>query len=575
LRRFAVGPLIEAGKLEDAAAVLECILEAHPRSVEDVRLLGSVLGRLGRSDRSLELARKVLDLDPEDSGGHSAYLQRLLKADQVQEAGDHARLLGGRILGSSRLTVIGLLALTRSGHLKQAAEIALSIHPDEIMDEQVAAAAVRALVDAGDASAAIEAGESFLDRGWEDPTLRSYLAQAYMNSDDPDRYATAARHFEAGIALSPSNGLMHYGLGEALLRTGRYADALAPLEKAVELQPKVAQARALYARALKQAGRYSDAAGEFRVLLKLEPSSANWQRYAAGALAQAGRRDEATELFDDFIARRGSSLPDDFERGLAALWDRVDEVDIPQARLDWAWSLRTSNGAVDRGEWERAAKWGHLADHYLLDWLECRSDRVHEPMMRLADLDDVDENFRQVDRSRGMIIASAHVGAMYSGPLAMELLDIPTRWLASTPGVARTSYARSLISTSDQDDIQVARAAMQSLKAGYAVIIAVDGAINLAAPRIRFAGQEITYSSFAARTAHRLRVPSAFCSPRWEGDRIAFTFDRLPDPEEGEGAEDFSRRWREAYLASLSAFLGGDPRNLRLSGGIWRHIKAQ
>jgi lauroyl/myristoyl acyltransferase len=121
--------------------------------------------------------------------------------------------------------------------------------------------------------------------------------------------------------------------------------------------------------------------------------------------------------------------------------------------------------------------------------------------------------------------------------------------------------------------MDVAKSFMQSLRQGYSVVIAVDGAINLGAPRIPFEGQEITYSSFAARTAHRLGVPSVFVAPYWVGDRIGFIFDRLPDPAEDESDEDYAERWRVAYLESLRAFLGGDPRNLRLSGGIWRHIR--
>ena len=114
---------------------------------------------------------------------------------------------------------------------------------------------------------------------------------------------------------------------------------------------------------------------------------------------------------------------------------------------------------------------------------------------------------------------------------------------------------------------------MMSLKRGYAVVIAIDGAINLAAPRIPFEGQEITYSSFAARTAHRLGVQSMFCAPRWQDGRIGFVLERLPDPLPGESSDDHAERWRDAYVAALREFLGGEPENLRLSGGIWRHIR--
>jgi lauroyl/myristoyl acyltransferase len=150
---------------------------------------------------------------------------------------------------------------------------------------------------------------------------------------------------------------------------------------------------------------------------------------------------------------------------------------------------------------------------------------------------------------------------------------MPSKWLASTPSAARTAYAGSLISTSDQSGTEVARKVLNSLQHGHAVVIAVDGAINMAAPRVAFEGQEITYSSFASRMAHRLGIPSMFVAPRWEGGQIGFTIERMPDPVPGEDADAHAARWQQAYLAQLRNYLGGAPENLRLSGGIWRHIR--
>jgi hypothetical protein len=308
-------------------------------------------------------------------------------------------------------------------------------------------------------------------------------------------------------------------------------------------------------------------------LIKLQPSSHRWHRYAAGTLSQAGHNAEAAALFDDFVARRAAALPSSFEEGLEALWDKVESTHLPPARLDWAWDLRRDRN-LERAQWERAARWGYLADHYILDWLECRDDLAHEAMIRLADLTEADRVFSSVDRSRGMILASAHIGPMYAGPLALELLGVRSKWLASTPSVARTAYAQSLISTSDQNGTEVARKVLSSLHGGDAVVIAVDGAINLAAPRVQFEGQEVTYSDFAARMAHRLGIPSMFVAPRWEDGRIHFVLERLPDAQPGESADQHAARWREAFLASLRDYLGGAPESLRLSGGLWRYIRA-
>ena len=572
IRRHAVAPLIAAGSIETAARLLDRLVESHPDSIDDRPLRASVYGRLKRWDVAIEDARIVARRSAGDLAAQGRYIQLMLQAGRVEEAGAEASGIGKEAAADSRLANITLLALGRSGRTSEAAELALEMADREIEDEKTAAAIVRTLLETGLQDEGIEVGERLLEEGWEHETLRSSLAQAYLASHRDDRYDRAVGHLREGLGIVPRDIRMNTAMGEALLRSRNYSDALPYLKTACELQPNGAQQRALYARALKQVGLYSEAADQFRTLLRLQPSSPRWARYAAGALSQSGRRREAADLFDKFVGERRSALPRSFEKGLDSLWRDVDSVDLPKARLDWAWELRRDR-AIDRSEWERRAKWGHLADHYMLDWLECRDDRIHDAMMRLADLGDAERELGAIDRSKGMILASAHIGPMYAGPLALELLGVRSRWLASTPSVARTAYAESLISTSEQDDMEVGKAFMKSLRQGYSVVIAVDGAINLAAPRIVFEGQEMTYSSFAARTAHRMGVPSVFAAPRWEGDRIGFVIKRLPDPNADESSDSHAERWKDAFLSVLHEYLGGEPENLRLSGGLWRHIR--
>lgn len=572
LRRYAISDLVATGSLETAERLLSRLIDCRSATVDDRRLRASLRGRMKRWEGAIADARIVVEERPDELDPKRALIQLLLQAGSVDEAGELAERLGPRAADDPRCGNIALLALTRSGRAEQAGDLAQQMADSEIDGEDMAAAIVRTLVETGREDKAIQVGERMLEEGWEHEQIRSNLGRAYIGAHREDRYDRAIEHLTAGLRIEPDDVRMNMSMGEALLRSRQYEAALPYLARSCELQPKAPQQRALYARALKQVGRYAEAAHQFRTLLELHPSSPRWSRYAAGALSQAGRRKEAAELFDRFVADRKAALPRNFDQGLKSLWDKIDTVQIPKARIDWAWSL-SQLGMNDREEWERRAKWGHLADHYLLDWLECRDDRVQDAMMKLADLGDAERKLAEIDRSRGMILASAHVGPMYAGPLALELLGVRSRWLASTPTVARTAYASSLISTSEQDDMQVGKAFMLSLRKGFSVVIAVDGAINLAAPRVPFEGQEITYSSFAARTAHRLGVPSVFAAPRWEGERIGFVIERMPDAMDGESADDHAERWKEAFLTALRNFLGGAPENLRLSGGLWRHVR--
>ena len=573
LRRHVIPTLIRDKRLDLALTLTGWIVDHSPEPVEDLRLRASLLGRLRRGDEAMADLVRLIEFDPTDAVAQTSLLQLFLQSDRVEEAGAHAATLGAMVLRNERLCLMALLALSRSG--RQEAALALAGQAENLWDNdpEVAAAIARIYVDAGRSAAAIDLGERSLAIEPDNGRLRQSTGEAYLADQRPDRLAKALAHFREAARLLPRDSGAQAQYGEALLRSGQAAAAIEPLALACRLRTDLPNARALLARAYKQDGRHADAAREFKRLLDLQPQSQRWHRFAAGALSQAGHRKEAAALFETFTEARRQRLPDSFEDGLRALQDGVDDMEIPQARLDWAWTLRRDQG-LDRAEWERRARWGNLADHYILDWLECRDAQVHEAMGRLADLTEAEQVLATVDLSRGAILASAHIGPMYAGPLALELLGVRSQWLASTPSVARTSYARSLISTSDQTGAEVARQVLQGLREGNAIVIAVDGALSLSAPRTTFEGQEITYSDFAARMAHRQKVPSLFVAPYWKEGSIHFLLERMPDPGEGEAADDHAERWRTAYLSSLRNYLGAAPENLRLSGGIWRHIRS-
>ena len=67
-------------------------------------------------------------------------------------------------------------------------------------------------------------------------------------------------------------------------------------------------------------------------------------------------------------------------------------------------------------------------------------------------------------------------------------------------------------------------------------------------------------------------VPSVVYAPRWENGRVAYTLEMLPAANPDEDAQAYSQRWQKAYFERLREHLATEPENLRLSGGIWRHV---
>ena len=349
IRKLVVRPLAESGDSARALAVLEVLL--HTPTVRDLRLRASMLGRQKKWDEAIADAGRAVEIDPRDGGARAQHLQLLIQAERLEEAGEHASRAKELAYDDPRLALLALLPLIRSGRSDEAAALATEVAESEQIDEALAGAIVRTLLDTGRPEQAIETGERLLREGHEGAVLRSCLAEAHLARPIEERSEKAIEHIRAAVDLDPRDFRMNALLGETLLRKGAYEEAVRYLSVACELRPKSAQTRALYARALKQCRRFPEAAGEFKRLLALQPSSPRWQRYAAGALSQAGQRNEARKVFDTFVAERAAKLPRDFEQGLDGLWDRLDEAKIPQARLDWAWSLRRDQG-LSRQEWE-------------------------------------------------------------------------------------------------------------------------------------------------------------------------------------------------------------------------------
>lgn len=573
VRRLLVSPYIRERRYEAAMAALERLIQAYPARADDRRMFASLLGRTGQWERAIAEADAAAAIEPDAPDLQAVRIQMRVQAGRVAEAAEVARATAEMATRSPDDSYAWLMAFARNGDSSEAANIAAQLHADQLPNERVATMAVRALSDDKRVEAAIALGCKALENGQDSPHLRSSLGMAYLRrGTEADRKEHALQHFQAGLSAAPDDVRLLTLTGETLLRAGRYKEALEPLKKAVELAPDLEQTRAFYARALRYTQHYDEAADEMLKLLEKSPESTLWQRSTIAALSQAGRVQAAEALYMQHVAQRGSRLPATFDEALKQLDQRLDSAPIPQARLDWAWSMR-GDSRIDRQEWERRARWGHLIDHLLFDWIECREDDVEQAMQVLGELDTGERFFAPLlAAGRGVVVATAHVGPMYAGLMALELVGIPSRWLATAPNIERSSYSAALISTADQSEAQVAKACMRAISSGKVLCLAIDGAANPAAPRTTFEGQDVTYSSFASHLAHRMKVPSVFYAPRWENGRVAFTLEMLPAAKEGEDPEVYAKRWQEAYFACLREHLAGAPENLRLSGGIWRHV---
>jgi adenylate cyclase len=120
-------------------------------------------------------------------------------------------------------------------------------------------------------------------------------------------HADAILELEAALELNPSLALAHYGLGAALVFSGRAPESLPHLEEAIRLSPHDPGLGSFLV-------RLADATflmGEFENSVRwakkaLQQTSFQWSRYAVliAALAELGRFDEAAAYRAELLRLR-------------------------------------------------------------------------------------------------------------------------------------------------------------------------------------------------------------------------------------------------------------------------------
>lgn len=573
LRRWIISPLSSCHQ-DVALQVVNRLLEVNRCLPEDVLLVAHHLIKYNHFNTVKELAERAWCIFSDNGKVFALYLRCLSLCEKEEQAIIVARTQALTMPHHPDIIIAVLRVLNKSG-LKTDKDLAFSLLSLlEVDTLESASLAVDTLCAVNKYQEAIQAGELAIDKGLDGAALRRSIGRAlYQSSRSREAKLKAVEHLRQAVAFNPDNLRMATFYADLLIRTGQNAQALPLLERWLSIHPNLPYARALYARALRQEGQYEAASDEFMRLASKNGVTSKWNRYAAAALLQAGKRHDAERIFNNYVQARGESLADSFEEGLRALDEKVSSVNLPIERLDWAWEISGKQSGITRSEWEHRAKWGYLADNFLLDWLECRGEQADEPMYRLANVDHVEQFFRLLHlEQRGCIVVSAHLGAMYAGPMIMSLLNMNSKWLASTPGVLKGGYDERLISVSDKSEAEVVRACVQTLHNGQSIVVAIDGALNLAAPTIEFHGQQITYSTFCSRIAWKMHLPTVFGVPVWQNGHIHFVLEKMVDPQKFESQSSFTERWKNNYLECVTRILKSSPENLRLSGGIWRNI---
>jgi len=341
----------------------------------------------------------------------------------------------------------------------------------------------------------------------------------------------------------------------------------------IEQQPE--SARAQYADALMANGKPKEASKLYFQLVQDNPNHDGWLRSCISAFLLAGEEETARKIYKDSINLNGLSAYSSFSEALAAIDGNLSAAKIPEFRFDWAYDKLKLLGCEpeDRSVWEEGCRWVNLADHLMLKWLEVRPQDADDLLSLISGAEECREILEYHTRSgMGAFIATAHVGGLFAGPLALAKSGLNYRWVASTPVVSDTPGAEFLLSTFSQNKLRLAKKIMGAVKRKAVVSIAIDGSKSVSAKSVPFLDDTILLSDFIPRAIFQTGARSFFPKVLWQDNKISIKLSPLPMPGPTDTLDDFISIWFDDFIKNLTEIFIESPQNLRMSGGFWNDV---
>ncbi len=338
----------QAGRLGEAAAVYEAILESDGRNVAALHLLGLIRQQQGDVDRAMDLVARAAVLRPDVSAIQASLAELCLAKGRYEDACRCARVALRSGPDNPTLRLILGSALRALGNPEQAiSELrrAVEIRPDWSAAHNELGNALRALGRGEEAKAAYRTAIRLV------PDSALALANLGLMLMDEGSFVEAHALLTRAVALEPGTGSMWERLADFYERVDQFDEAVPCWERALELAPtETASLHLALGRALQKVGREAESEAHYRTASALDPTSAVAQVSLGVLLAERGDVAEAENAYRSAIRLNptyappharlanllGARLPDG---DLEALRHRLDDPEIasePRTRLLFA-----------------------------------------------------------------------------------------------------------------------------------------------------------------------------------------------------------------------------------------------
>ena len=342
------------GRVDDAIAVYQELLEGQPRNFYVRRRLGELFQEKGEPDKALAEYLAYLEYDATNSAVLRQVGLLYLEKEKTAEAIDVFKQVTDSEPESWLDRFFYGFALEASGKnaaaLEQYAKIPRATDGEQ--DVYVRARIRMALVfmDERHPDKAEAALREALDKAPDDSSLTATLADVFVRDD---RGADAVDLLSRALERKPDDEQLLYGLGTAYEKLGRVDDSLSQMRKVLQVDPEHADAMNFIGYKLAEQGHDLDEAERLvRRALELKPDngfiedSLGWIEYQRGELDEALKSLEKAvalspgepvilEHLGDVYAKQrdGGRALGAYQKALAARGDtKPDDADVARLR---------------------------------------------------------------------------------------------------------------------------------------------------------------------------------------------------------------------------------------------------
>ena len=307
-----VGPLLDAGRHEEALAAARTGVEQRPDNADAYTNLGRVLVLLERLEEAETVLRSALELAPGHPLAHLNLGEALRKGGRHEGAVElYRRALesDGDVAPAQAGLGLALFALARYEEALGALETALALDPTAPSAGELSLLAGRAARELGRLDAA---DAHFRRAAAMDPDSAEPLTELSHLLFVRGRMDAAAEYLRRARELRPNDPVALHNAAEALRKAGQNDEAIAWYQEALGIDPEFAPAHVGTGAALFALERHGEAWESLARALSLEidPDTAATAHYLAGrALQGLERMAEAAVHFETAIEHE----PEHFE----------------------------------------------------------------------------------------------------------------------------------------------------------------------------------------------------------------------------------------------------------------------